>query len=257
MNVIKRVDEAKGFFSKGEWGFIATMGALHRGHLALVEKARAENESVVVSIFVNPLQFNDPKDYQGYPDVFERDLELLKSMGVDAVFKPSPDEIYPDDLNFKISEGCFSEPMEGVHRPGHFLGMLTVVLKLLLILKPRKTYFGEKDYQQYLLVKKMARAFFLDTKVIPVPIVRDEFDLPLSSRHVHLSEDGLKLAREISKIFLLTDTAEEFMNFLKTKPVEIDYVEKHWGRLFTVYRVEGVRLLDNKRLEEVGHESII
>ncbi|MEK6578449.1 MAG: pantoate--beta-alanine ligase, partial [Bdellovibrionota bacterium] len=154
-------------------GFVPTMGALHAGHTKLVEQSRSENDLTLVSIFINPTQFNEPRDYKEYPRVFDQDLEALTHDDVDFVFAPSFEELYPDCYRFQVSETFLSRDLCGSHRPGHFTGMLTVVLKLLLLAKANRAYFGEKDYQQYLLVLGLADAFFLESTIVPVSPVRD------------------------------------------------------------------------------------
>src|SRR6185312_2289680 len=146
-------------------GFVPTMGALHAGHRALLERARAENDIVVLSIFVNPTQFNDPGDLQRYPRTLEADLALAGGL-VDAVLTPSHEELYPDDYHYRVTEYDLSLRWEGAHRPGHFDGVLTVVLKLMNLVQARRAYFGEKDWQQLQLVSGMARALFVPTEIV-------------------------------------------------------------------------------------------
>src|SRR4051812_36864289 len=167
MRTIESVNEIRKL--KGDWqgesiGFVPTMGALHSGHMALVDWAKRENEHVLVSIFVNPTQFNDPQDLERYPRPLDHDLELLKNHGVDAVFLPRAKEIYTDDYKFSVVETQMSKVLCGPTRPGHFAGMLTVVMKLLSLAGATKAYFGEKDFQQLKLIEEMSRAFFLSTE---------------------------------------------------------------------------------------------
>ena len=159
------------------------IGALHKGHLKLVENSLAENDLTVVSIFVNPTQFNEPKDLESYPRQDSRDFELLEERKVDAVFFPSAEAMYPTGRDMKVQEEEISSLLCGAHRPGHFSGMLTVVLKLLSLAQPTKAYFGAKDFQQLLLVEKLVRSFFLPVQIVRVPTVRNEMGVALSSRN--------------------------------------------------------------------------
>lgn len=175
-------------------GFVPTMGALHAGHVSLVDRARAENDVVVVSIFVNPTQFAPDEDFDRYPKTLEADLSLLEEAGVDFVFTPSVDEMYP---LFK-SEGTFSETrvvpgklaqnFEGAARPTHFEGVTLVVSKLFNIVRPRRAYFGEKDYQQLLIIEQMVRDLSMPVEIVACPIIREESGLALSSRNRYFSE---------------------------------------------------------------------
>ncbi|HEU4517307.1 MAG TPA: pantoate--beta-alanine ligase, partial [Steroidobacteraceae bacterium] len=153
-------------------GFVPTLGALHAGHVSLVRRAKAENERAWVSIFVNPAQFDDPGDLARYPRTLDADLSMLEDAGCDLVFLPRPEEIYRDEYRYRVTENALSLELEGVSRPGHFDGVLTVVLKLLLLVRPERAYFGEKDFQQLRLVEGLVDAFFLDTRIVRCPTVR-------------------------------------------------------------------------------------
>ena len=170
------------------------MGALHRGHLSLVSKAVAENAIVVVSIFVNPTQFNDPKDLKRYPRNLKADLALLEPTGCHLVFAPGPEEIYPEPDTRKFDFGSLEEIMEGKHRPGHFNGVAQVVSKLFEIVNPDKAYFGLKDFQQLAIIKNMVKQLSLPVEIIPCPIVREESGLAMSSRNELLSAEERKNA---------------------------------------------------------------
>ena len=159
-------------------GFVPTMGALHAGHRALLARARAENERVGLSIFVNPTQFNDPSDLAKYPRTLEADLALAAGL-VDDVIVPPAAELYPDDFTYRVTEEKVSRELEGAHRPGHFDGVLTVVLKLLNTVQPTRAYFGEKDHQQLTLIRDMVQAFFMPVEIVAVPTVRDSDGLAL------------------------------------------------------------------------------
>ena len=186
-------------------GVVMTMGALHEGHLALVRAARETCDEVVVTIFVNPLQFNDAADLERYPRTLEADAELLRASGVDVLFAPSVAEVYPaGDPIVTVSAGALGTVFEGEFRPGHFDGMLTVVVKLMHLTRPNATFFGEKDAQQLIAVRRMVADLSLGVEVIGVPTVRDADGLALSSRNALLSSseraDALALSRALATV---------------------------------------------------------
>ncbi len=184
-------------------GFVPTMGYLHRGHLALVERARRENPFVVVSIFVNPLQFGPGEDYHRYPRDLARDQALLEAAGVDLLFAPNVEEMYPKGFATKVAvEGPLTALWEGAVRPGHFQGVATVVARLFLLVRPERAYFGEKDYQQLLVVRKMVRDLGFPLEVVGVPTVREEDGLALSSRNVYLSPETRRKAPVLYRALL-------------------------------------------------------
>lgn len=168
-------------------GFVPTMGALHNGHVSLINKAKAENDVIIVSIFVNPTQFNNQYDYQTYPNQLQQDIQILESLDVDVLFNPSEKDIYPDGNLLKIEpELAIANIFEGKTRLRHFSRILIVVLKLLQITKSDNLYLGEKDYQQLIPIKQLIKDFFIDTKVINCPTQREPSGLPLSSRNKNL-----------------------------------------------------------------------
>ncbi len=175
-------------------GFVPTMGALHEGHLKLVEHARKENDIVICSIFVNPTQFNNPKDLEKYPRMPEKDALLLEKENCDIAFIPSSKEIYPEKDRTNYDFGEIENVMEGKFRPGHFKGVGMVVKRLFEIVKPDNAYFGLKDYQQYLVIKKLVNQFNLNVNVIGCPTVREKDGLAMSSRNLRLSEEQRKAA---------------------------------------------------------------
>lgn len=231
-------------------GLVPTMGALHRGHAALVERCRRENEVVVVTLFVNPSQFNDPRDLERYPRTWERDLELLESLGTDEVLAPEAGAMYPDGYRFRILAESLTGVMEGTHRPGFFEGVMTVVMKLLNLARADRAYFGEKDYQQLRVITEMAREFFLPTEIVACETVRAESGLAESSRNALLSEAGLNKAAELYRALTTAADADAARRMLEADGWRVDYVEEHWGRRFGAAFLEGVRLIDNVRLEE-------
>lgn len=168
-------------------GFVPTMGCLHAGHAALLERARRENDRVVLSIFVNPLQFGPNEDFARYPRTFSADLALARKAGVDAVYHPSIEAVYPDGFQTSVEVGGLSRIHDGRFRPGHFRGVATVVLKLFQASAPDRAYFGEKDYQQLVIIRRMTRDLDLPVKIVACPTVREKDGLALSSRNVYLS----------------------------------------------------------------------
>ncbi|MCY1721251.1 pantoate--beta-alanine ligase [Prolixibacteraceae bacterium Z1-6] len=186
-------------FDKAETvGFVPTMGALHQGHLSLVAKAVEENPHVVVSIFVNPTQFNDLKDLERYPRTLARDMELLKPTGCSIVFAPNAKEVYPEPDLRKFNFGKLEEVMEGAHRPGHFNGVAQVVSRLFDMVKPDKSYFGLKDFQQLAIVKNMVKQLQLPVEIVPCAIIREESGLAMSSRNELLTKEQRENASVIS-----------------------------------------------------------
>lgn len=173
--------------SDGHWGLIPTMGALHAGHLSLVAEARAQCDHLAVSIFVNPLQFNDPQDYQNYPKDQERDLKMLQDAGVDLVYIPTVEQFYPADFVSRVElSGPLVEQWEGAQRPGHFTGVATVLTKLLHAIRPEFAFFGQKDFQQLRVVEQMVHDLEFAVKIVGVATVREPDGLALSSRNVFL-----------------------------------------------------------------------
>ncbi|MDF1612194.1 pantoate--beta-alanine ligase [Stygiobacter electus] len=173
-------------------GFVPTMGALHQGHETLFKRSVSENDVTIASIFVNPTQFNDPKDLENYPKTFYKDLEILNNNSVEYLFYPEYQDLYPDGYTFRVSKNKFSKILCGSFRPNHFDGVLTVVLKLLNVILPHRAYFGEKNYQQLKLIEQMCKAFFLDVERIACPTIRDYDGLALSSRNILLTMDERK-----------------------------------------------------------------
>lgn len=226
-------------------GFVPTMGALHEGHLSLIRSSRKDNDITIVSIFVNPTQFDDPSDLSAYPKPVEKDLSLLKQEGVDYLFMPQYDELYPDNYRYKINENELSRRFCGAHRPGHFDGVLSVVMKLFNIVDPHRAYFGEKDYQQLELIQGMVEAFFMKVEIVPCPIVREKDGLALSSRNLRLSESERKQAPQFHEALTSTDSTEEAIELLKTHGFDVDYVEDLKNRRLAAIRLGEVRLIDN------------
>lgn len=242
------IKERESIASEGlDMGFVPTMGALHKGHIELLRRARAENQRVAMSIFVNPTQFDDPADLKQYPRTLEADLEMAGDL-VDYVISPAPEDMYRDGYTYKVSESQLSTRLEGAHRPGHFDGVLTVVLKLLNLAGAKRAYFGEKDWQQLRLVQGMAEAFFIPTQIIACPTVRDDDGLALSSRNRRLSPDGRSRAAVFPRILAEAPTPEDARARLEAEGLHVDYVETVEGVRLGAVRIENVRLIDNVRL---------
>jgi pantoate--beta-alanine ligase len=233
-------------------GFVPTMGALHRGHAALVERCRRENEIAVVSIFVNPTQFNDAKDLDRYPHTLDRDLALLESLGVDDVILPSASEMYPDGYRFRMESDGSYQLMEAVHRPGFLQGVMTVVLKLLNIVRPDRAYFGQKDYQQLKVIEDLVRDFFIPTEIVACPTVREQSGLAESSRNALLPACSRNKAAALFRVLSSAANAGEARDALQKEGFAVDYVEEHWGRRFAAASLDGVRLIDNIPIPERG-----
>lgn len=253
MNVCTGLAEWQALRTSREWvaqsvGLVPTMGALHAGHVALLQRARAENQRVVLSIFVNPTQFNEPTDLANYPRTFEEDLEVARPY-VDAVIAPSTEEFYRDGFRYRVSETELSRRWEGVHRPGHFDGVLTVVLKLLNVVQPQRAYFGEKDWQQLRLVRGMVEALFIPVEIVACSTVRDPDGLALSSRNRRLSQLGRVHATAFPLALRTARNAASAAANLRVHGFEVDYVEDFEGVRLGAVRIDGVRLIDNVRLQ--------
>jgi pantoate--beta-alanine ligase len=233
-------------------GFVPTMGALHEGHGSLVSRCRAENDCVVVSLFVNPTQFNDPGDLAKYPRTLEGDLTILRELGTDEVLVPTMDAMYPNGYPFKIIAPELTNLMEGAFRPGFFEGVMTVVLKLFNLVRADRAYFGEKDYQQMKIVTAMAADLFIPTEVIPCATIRESSGLAMSSRNVRLSPEGREKAALISKAL----RGGNARTALEQAGFTVDYVEEHWGRRLAAVFLEGVRLIDNVPIEGESHAPL-
>ena len=256
-------------------GFAPTMGALHQGHLSLYETAKHENDEVISSIFVNPTQFNNVDDFKKYPKTLEKDLEMLEKAGVDAVYVPSVEDIYSGNLaSKKYDFDGLDEEMEGKYRPGHFEGVGTVVEELLRQVQPHNAYFGEKDFQQLAIIKKLVKKLNLPVKIHGVPTLREEDGLAMSSRNLRLNEVQRKEATLIYKTLLQVNdwfrviSVEEIKKRVKEifekseldleyfviadektlKETDFFYKDKKY-RAFIVAYAGDVRLIDNMHLD--------
>ena len=252
-------------------GLVPTMGYLHEGHLSLVRRCREDNATAVASIFVNPTQFGPSEDLSTYPRDMEGDLAKLKAEGVDLVFAPEASEVYPDGFETTIDVGSIAQRLEGEHRPGHFQGVATVVCKLLTIIRPDNVYFGQKDAQQCLVIRRLNADLDLGAEVVVMPTVRDPDGLALSSRNAYLSEEDRKAALSLSRALTLAESQyddgvrdantmrREMLALLQAEPsasveyvsvadaetlVELDSIDRP-ALVSMAVRIGNVRLIDN------------
>jgi pantoate--beta-alanine ligase len=237
--------ERRSAISGRSTGFVPTMGALHRGHASLIERCRRENEIIIASIFVNPTQFNDPEDLHRYPRTVEHDLAVLETLGVDEVFLPHVSELYPHGYRFRVEEESVTQLMEGARRPGFLQGVMTVVLKLLNLVRPNRAYFGEKDFQQLKIITDMVKEFFIPTEIVLCPTVREPSGLAESSRNTLLSPAARKNAACLFRALTMAANSDEAKTILESEGFAVDYVEEHWGRRFAAASLQDVRLIDN------------
>lgn len=229
-------------------GFVPTMGALHQGHASLLKHSRRENEVSVLSIYVNPTQFNNSEDLSKYPKTWDQDCTLAAENEVDLIFAPRYEDIYFDNYRYKIQETEESHLLCGAHRPGHFDGVLTIVMKLFQLVKPHRAYFGEKDFQQLRLIEGMVKSFFMDIEIVPVKTLREQDGLAMSSRNLRLSDEERKKAAAIYANLKSALEIKEIKNNLAGQGMSVDYIEDHWNRRFVAAHVGSVRLIDNLEL---------
>ncbi len=252
---------------------VMTMGALHEGHLSLLKLAREKAGTLILTIFVNPRQFGPKEDFQRYPRPFEKDASMAKAAGVDYLFAPEPETMYPDGFETRVSTGTVADGFEGATRPGHFDGMATVVLKFLMLTKPHLAVFGEKDAQQLAIIRTMVRDFNIDTRIIEAPIMREEDGLATSSRNIYLSSiertqsavlyRGIREARDLvaggeTDAARLVEAAESVIR--SAEDTVIDYVgivdaetfavvetleRDRTYRILVAVRIGSTRLIDN------------
>jgi len=244
--------------------FVPTMGALHAGHQSLIKLAKEKSDSVLVSIFVNPLQFENQDDLAKYPKTLGADLKLAEAAGATAVFAPSYEDVYPGEIT-AINAGPIGNLYEGASRAGHFSGVLTVVKRLFDLVKPKVAIFGEKDFQQLFLIKEMVKRLNIPIEIVPAPIIRESDGLAMSSRNVRLDETGRKSALIISTALKQSSLAQ-MHQVLATEPgFTLDYLEiidedsflpadssSKNKRAIIAGWVNGVRLLDNKRMGDAS-----
>lgn len=234
-------------------GFVPTMGALHAGHLSLIQYSKQENELTVCSIFVNPTQFNSPEDLLKYPRTVEKDLDMLKKAGCDYVFMPSESEMYPLPLTLSMNFGKLETILEGAHRAGHFKGVGAVVAKLFNIIKPTNAYFGQKDLQQFLIIKQLVEQLNFDIKLKCCPIIREEDGLAMSSRNLRLTSEQRKIAPKIYEALQLTKN--EILNgnsFSNAQESAIQFLND-----FRVFEVEYLEIVDADTLDKPTRQNLV
>ncbi len=238
-------------------GFVPTMGALHEGHLSLVKESKKQSDITVVSIFVNPTQFNDPEDLKRYPRTLEKDLELLKPENCDVVFAPSVEEIYPEPDTRKFDFGYLETVMEGAKRPGHFNGVGQVVSRLFDIIKPHKAFFGMKDFQQIAIIRNMVHQLHYNIEIISCPIIREENGLAKSSRNMLLDEDHNKNAPHIyatlkkAKELVSQKNVSEIKQWISDEINNNPYLETEYVEI-----VDEMTLQVTKEWEEKGNKVV-
>ena len=282
MHVFQTIEPLRSYLDKQRTngvkiGLVPTMGALHEGHAVLLKKSVEENALTVCSIFVNPTQFNDPEDLSRYPQTPEQDIRLLEKQGCQVVFIPAAEEMYSTEPSLKMDFGYLSGIMEGAFRPGHFNGVGLVVAKLLNIIQPDNAYFGQKDYQQFLIIKQLAKDLSFRSNIIPVATVREADGLAFSSRNVNLSEADRKVAPVLYKVLKKagkelndgmgpSDVREMVNRYCHDAGIRLEYFEiAYAGSLLPVVeldheveiilciaaKVGSVRLIDNVLLNDI------
>lgn len=255
-------------------GLVPTMGALHQGHLSLIHCAKSENDIVVASVFVNPVQFNNATDLEKYPRTPEKDIDKLKHAGCDVVFMPTVKEMYPEKITDHYDFADLERVMEGACRPGHFNGVAIIVHKLFEIVQPDRAYFGEKDFQQQVIVKKMVQDLDMKLTIVPCPIIREKDGLAMSSRNIRLNEEERAIAPNIYKILENAISQKNKMTpaemkkyalkkYAEIQQFKVEYVEiadeenlksiENWSdckhaRIFVALQIGSVRLIDNVRI---------
>lgn len=227
-------------------GLVPTMGALHQGHASLVKQCVADNDITIVSVFLNPTQFNDPKDLERYPRTFEEDCNILNEVGADIVFAPTPKEMYPTPDNRHFEFPPTSTVMEGAKRPGHFNGVCQVVSRLFYITKPHNAYFGEKDWQQICVIKQLVKYLNLDINIIECPIIREESGLAMSSRNALLTSEERAIAANIYRILKESVTKKDSLSIDELQQEVINSINA-----IDQLEVEYFEIVDGNTLETV------
>jgi len=230
------------------WGLVPTMGALHAGHISLLKRAKAENDKIGVSIFINPIQFNNPADLATYPHTLEKDLEILTREKVDLVWTPRTSDIYPPDFQTYLDVENISRPLEGAARPGHFKGVVTIVAILFNVFQPQRAYFGEKDAQQLQVIRQMIDDLRFNLKIVACPTVREPDGLAVSSRNRNLSIEGRKEAVCLFKALTAADAAVKKgeQRSAQLKKLMQDVIET-----YSLARIEYISIADPKTLTEI------
>ncbi len=230
-------------------GFVPTLGGLHEGHASLLRRSVRDNDYSVLSIYLNPTQFNRASDLASYPSTLQRDLDRASDLGVDIVLTPNYAQLYPDDFRYQVNENQFSHELCCAAREGHFTGVMTVVMKLLNLVRPRRAYFGEKDYQQYLLIRDMCSAFFLEVDIVPCTTIRERDGLAMSSRNALLDAAGRERAGLLNRVIGDACSDTTATSALEHAGLAVDYVTTRENRRFVAASVgrgeQAVRLIDN------------
>ena len=235
-------------------GLVPTMGALHEGHLSLVNRCRKENDVVVVSVFVNPTQFNNKEDLRTYPRTEEADRALLESAGCDIAFMPTVEEIYPEPDTRVFALGRVAEVMEGAMRPGHFNGVAQIVSKLFMFIEPDRAYFGEKDFQQIAVIRSMVKSEGFKLEIVPCPIVREADGLAKSSRNVRLTPEMRKVAPNIARILNESKEYAKSHTVGETEKYVVDAINSYDGMEIEYYQiVDGISLEHLTSWDETGY----
>lgn len=247
VETIKGLKQELEKYSSKNIGFVPTMGALHNGHISLVKRSVEENDVTVVSVFVNPTQFNDKADLERYPRTEEADKKLLEAAGCDIVFMPQVEEMYPEEDTRVFNFGSIETVMEGKYRPGHFNGVAQIVSKLFYAVEPTRSYFGEKDFQQVAIIRDMVRQLNIPVEIIACPIIREESGLARSSRNELLS------AEERKKAALISQVLSKSVNFAKDMSVE---EVKNWVidqfKVDEVFKMDYYDIVDGNTLQSVS-----
>ena len=263
MEIIRTVKELKQAVTNAKAqgskiGLVPTMGALHAGHVSLIERARRENDFVVVSVFVNPTQFNNPTDLKTYPRTEKADCEKLEAAGVDVAFIPSVEEIYPEPDTRVFELGPVADVMEGAMRPGHFNGVAQIVSKLFEMVKPDRAYFGEKDFQQIAVIRKMVELCGFKLEIVDCPIKREDDGLAMSSRNVRLTADQRKVAPMIHKIltesvqYAKNHTVDETIKKVTDELNKVEFMEVEYYQIVDPLTMQPIAQWDDTKLNTVG-----
>jgi pantoate--beta-alanine ligase len=253
MEIVRTIDQLKQNISlkKSQGltvGLVPTMGALHAGHVSLIERARSENDVVVVSVFVNPTQFNNPEDLRTYPRTEEADCAKLSAANVDYAFIPSVQEIYPTPDNRQFDLGPVAEVMEGAMRPGHFNGVAQIVSKLFAIVEPTRAYFGEKDFQQIAVIRRMVELEGFNLEIVSCPIKREDDGLALSSRNVRLTPEQRQVAPAIHKVLLESVAKKSQYTVAELKQKVVDEINA-----VPFMEVEYYEIVDGKTMQPINN----
>lgn len=242
--VIELKNAVKAFRSEGNVvGLVPTMGALHEGHISLVERCKKENDITVVSVFVNPTQFNNKEDLQTYPRTEEADSKLLEEAGCDILFMPTVEEVYPESDTRVFELGSVAQVMEGAKRPGHFNGVAQIVSKLFYFVEPDKAYFGEKDFQQIAVIRSMIANENIKVEIVSCPIIREADGLAKSSRNVRLTPQMRKIAPNIARILSESCTFAKSHSVVETQQYVVDSINSFSGMEVEYYEiVDGISL---------------